>query len=289
MTGELPSLTMLPYEVHTMILQYAVIDILHDLRRSDCDISYTVRLQRWLNLRLVCKMFDTILSQMTFEGDSLEALLKCKQLEKLGYALEAFRLTADESRINPRVSLPKIKFMCGRFWHNPEFSVDCIRAIFSILPYFQRINFTIKLEPWILRHATQNEGSWESPDGTLAFERGDRVVDGGVGLQIHRVSRLRYIAGTPMGIYLTHEYGHPLGPVHERLGHERRWFLQYMDDIGLAHRQKISVMVNYKTGMIWNHSEKKLIDFQGQEYQFQALEDEDEDEDDSEDEEDEGD
>ena len=287
MTEELLSLTILPYEVQTMILQYVVTDILNDLRRGNSDISYTVRLRRWLDLRLVCKTFDTILSQMGFEGDSLDALLRRKQLEKLDYALEALRLTCDAPPINRLLSIPKIKFMCGRFWHNPGLSVDSIRAIFSILQDYQCINFAIKLESWILRHATRSEESWQSNDGNLSFERGDWVVDGG-GLQIHRVSRVKCIPGTIMGMYLTQEYGHPLGPVHERIGHERRWFLKYRDYvIGRGYRQKIGLVVNYETKMIWDHFEQKVIDFQGQEYRFQAEEDDDDDDDDDEEEEEE--
>lgn len=261
-----------------MILEYVVTDILNDIRRGDSAISYTVRLQRWLHLRLVCKTFHTILSQMTFEGDSLEALLRRKQLEKLDYVLEALRMTADEPPINRGLSIPKIKFMCGKFWHNPGLSVDCIRAMFSILPYLQCINFAIKLEPWILRQATRNDKSWESSDGTISFERGDWVVDAVAGLHIHRVTRVRCIPRTTMGMYLVREYGHALGPVHERLGHERRWFLEYWDDIGPGHRPKFSLMVNYKTKLIWNHSEKKLMDFQGQQYQFYVDEDEEDEE-----------
>src|SRR3981189_810698 len=110
------SLDSLPFEVREMILRNAVNGVLDDLRRTNCSIPYTARLRQWLYLRLSSRSFDSVLSEMTFEGQPLAALLKRKQLEKLDFVLEAIQITADRSPINTHFSVPKMKRLCGKFW-----------------------------------------------------------------------------------------------------------------------------------------------------------------------------
>ena len=120
-------------------------------------------------------------------------------------------------------------------------------------------------------------------DKVLFFDRGDWMVDAG-DLQIKRVSRWQSTARTRIAMYLSHETRMPVTPVHVRLEHNRRW---YMDFTTPAGREILRCMVNYKTKMVWDHSAKKLYDFEGRLYTLLgAEENEDEaeqaDEDDSE-------
>ena len=243
------ALDSLPFEVQEMILRYAVNGILDDLRRTDSMIPYTVRLRQWLYLRLCSRSFDSVLSEMTFEGQPLVSLLKRKQLEKLDFVLEAIQLTADRPPINTHFSVPKMKRLCGKFWHNPNLSASSVRTIASLLQSPQSLNFAVKLEPWILHHRVRSTSSTSSGDGVLFFDLGDWVVDAGE-LQIRRVSRWEATARTRMGMYLSHETGRPLTPVHARLGHDRRWFLEYTTDTG---RDVLKCVVNYKTKMVPDH------------------------------------
>lgn len=268
------SLETLPFEVQEMILRSAVNGILHDLRRTDSDIAYTVRLRQWLYLRLCSKTFDRVLSEMTFEGQPLITLLKRKQLEKLDFVLEAIQLTADRHPINTHFSVPKMKRLCGKFWHNPNLSASSVRTIASLLQSPQCLNFAVKLEPWILRHRKRSETSSTSRDGVLYFDIGDWVVDAGE-LRIRRVSRWMATARSRIGIYLAHEVG-PLTPVHARLGHDRRWYVEYTTDTG---REVLNCMVNFKTKMVWDHHARRLYDFEGRSYEMESQLSEDSEED----------
>jgi hypothetical protein len=263
------SLDMLPYEVQAMILRYAMIDILHELRRTNTNVSFTARLRQWLCLRLTSKTFENVLSQLIFEGEPLLMMLKRKQLEKLDYTLEAIQLTADLPPINSLISLPKMKRLCGRFWHNPDLSAETVRTLLSVLQSPHSLNLAVKLESWILRHAKQSEGSSTSGDDTLFFERGDWMVDAG-DLQIRRVSRWSSAPRSRLGMYLTQEYGQPLTPVHARLGHDRRWYMEYRNEVG---QEVMKCMVNYKTKMVWDHLVRRLYDFEGRQYQFEGSDD----------------
>ena len=258
----------LPYEVQAMILRYAVADILYELRRSDTTVRYTVRLRQWLHLRLTCKTFDNVLAQLTLEDVPIHTWLSRKQCEKLDYVLEALEISADMPPVNTRVSVPRLKRLCGKFWHNPDLSVQAVQSVISLLQSPQSLNFAVKLEPWILRHRRRSEESSASRDNVLFFDYGDWVVDGGC-LQIRRVSRWQSGRGTKIGMYLTHEAGEPVTPVHLRLGHDRRWYFEYLDDSG---RMVIQCMVNYKTKMVWDHIHKQLYDFERQPYEFAADE-----------------
>lgn len=260
------SLETLPFEVQEMILRYAVNAILDDLRRTDSNIAYTVRLRQWLHLRLCSKTFDNMLSEMTFEGRPLLPLLKGKQLEKLNFVLEAIQLTADRPPINTHFSVPKIKRLCGKFWHNPDLSASSVRTIASLLQSPQSLNFAVKLEPWILRHRKRSETSTTSKDGVLFFDIGDWVVDAGE-LRIRRVSRWLSTARTRIGMYLTNELGQPVTPVHVRLGHDRRWYLEYTTGTG---RDVLNCMVNFKTKMVWDNNARRLYDFEGQRYELES-------------------
>src|SRR5271170_2003109 len=104
----------LPYEVQAIILRYAVGDIFFELRRSNSTVPYTVRLRQWLHLRLTRKTFDNVLAQLTFEGVPLHTWLRRKQCEKLDYVLEALQISADMPPVNSRVSVPKLKRLCGK-------------------------------------------------------------------------------------------------------------------------------------------------------------------------------
>lgn len=255
---------MLPFEVQAIILRYAVNDILLELRRTDTDTSYTTRLQRWLSLRLASKSFDSVLSQLTFGGEPLDALLRRKQLEKLDYALEAIQVMAESNPLNSRLSVPKMKRLCGKFWHNPDLSADTVRRIFSLLPSPQSLNFAAKLEHWIYRHRARSETSTCSPDSRIFFDIVDWIIDAGA-LQIRRVSRIDATPHSRLGLYLAHEMAQPFTPVHSRLGHERRWVISYADNHTV---DVLYCMVNYKTKMVWDHLEKRLYDFDGQQYAF---------------------
>jgi len=57
--------------------------------------------------------------------------------------------------------------------------------------------------------------------------------------------------------------------VHARLGHDRRWYMEYWDTMG---RIVLQCMVNYKTKMVWDHLLRQLYDFEGQQYEFAAEE-----------------
>jgi len=252
-----------------MILRYVFRDIVYELRRTDTDVPYTVRLRNWLHLRLTCKAFDNVLAQLTFDGLPLHDWLRRKQCEKLDYVLEALRASADLGSINTHVSLPRLKRLCGKFWHNPDLSVHTVETVLSILHSPQSLNFAVKLEPWILRHRSRSEGSSSSGDGVLFFDHGDWIVDAGV-LQIRRVSRWQSSKRTKVGMYLTHESGQPITPVHARLGHDRRWYMEYKDEVG---RIVLQCLVNYKTNMVWDHMRRQLYDFEGQQYEFTGDED----------------
>jgi hypothetical protein len=256
----------LPFEVQEMILRYAVNGILDDLRRGDSSIPYTVRLRQWLYLRLSSRSFDNVLSQMSFEGQKLATLLNRKQVEKLDFALEAIKLMADRGPINTHFSVPRMKRLCGKIWHNPELSAASVCNIASLLQSPQSLNFAVKLEPWILRHRARSTHSSSSNDGVLFFDIGDWVVDAGE-LQIRRVSRWLPTSRSRMGMYLTHETGQPATPVHVRLGHDRRWFLEFTTDNG---REVLKCMVNFKTKMVWDHNARRLYDFEGRPHEFEA-------------------
>jgi len=78
-------------------------------------------------------------------------------------------------------------------------------------------------------------------------------------------------------MYLTHETGQPATPVHVRLGHDRRWFVEFTTDNG---REVLKCMVNFKTKMVWDHTARRLYDFEGRPHEFEAQLSEDEDEED---------
>jgi hypothetical protein len=205
-------------------------------------------------------------------------MLKRKQLEKLDYVLEAFQLTADHPPMNTLISLPKMKRLCGRFWHNPDLSASTIRTMISTLQSPNSLNFAVKLESWIFRHKKRSEVSSASSDNIFFFERGDWIVDAG-DLRIRRVSRWQSAGQSRLGIYLTQECGQPLSSVHTRLGNEKRWYLEYRNERGV---ETLKCMVNYETKMVWDHLERKLYDFEGRQYQFGNSEDEEDEEDEEE-------
>lgn len=247
-----------------MILRFAFRDIVHELRRTDTRDAYTIRLRNWLHLRLTCKTFDNVLAQLTFEGLPLQDWLRLKQCEKLDYVLEALQLSADMGAVNSHVSVPKLKRLCGKFWHNPELSVYNVQSVLSVLQSPQSLNFVVKLEPWILRHRTRSQVSSMSRDGILFFDYGEWVVDAGL-VQIRRVSRWQSTRKTKIGMYIGHETGQPTTPVHARLGHDRRWYIEYLDARGGI---VLQCLVNYKTKMVWDHLLRKLYNFEGQQYEF---------------------
>jgi hypothetical protein len=252
-----------------MILRYAIDDILYDLRRTGAHQPYCSRLKQWLNLRLASKTFDCVLSQLMFEGLPLEILLRRKQLEKLDFVIEALQLTADDYPFCSKLTVITLKYMCGKFWHNPDLSARTVCNIISILPAPHSLNFAVKLEPWILRSCQRSAHDSESYDGVLFFNRGDWIVDAGH-LQIKRVSRWQSTPRTRIAMYLTHETRMPVTPVHVRLEHDRRWFIQlkspHEDANGLR------CMVNYKTKMVWDHDSKRLYDFEGRQYDLIGAE-----------------
>jgi hypothetical protein len=123
----------------------------------------------------------------------------------------------------------------------------------------------VKLEPWILRHRQRSMTQSTSDDKVLVFEAGDWLVDAGE-LRIRRVTRWQAPSRTRFGIYLANESG-PTSDVHTRLGHERRWYIDYTEDTG---RVLLRCMVNYQTKMVWDNTTKRLYDFEGRLYEFQA-------------------
>ena len=257
----------LPFEVQTMILRYLVTEILHNIRRTDAHVSYGARLHPWLNLRLTSRTFDNILTQFKIDGVPLEAMFKQKQLERLDYGLEAFRATADSGGLSPRLSVTKLKQLYGRFWSNPDLSASTVKSIFTLLPSPQSLNFAVKLEKWILEHRKRSEAMSRSIDNVLVFEPGDWIVDA-EDLQIKRVTRWQ--PTVPSGssrikMYLTQELGIPLNPVHDRLGHDRRWHIEVVDDAG---DMAVMCMINYETQMVWDHLERRLYNFEGRQYYF---------------------
>jgi len=258
---------MLPFEVQAMILRYAVDNILNDLRRTDTDVPYYNRLRQWLCLRLTSKTFDSVLSQLRFNGRPINELLRRKQLEKLDFVVEALLLTADMPPTCSRLSIPKLKRLCGKFWHNPELSAPAVRNIALLLQSPQSLNFAVKLEPWITRHRERSTSESTSHDKVLFFDRGDWIVDAG-DLQIKRVSRWQSTARTRIGMYLSHETQMPLTPVHVRLEHDRRWYMEFTT----AGREVLRCMVNYNTKMVWDHSAKRLYDFEGRQYHLDGAE-----------------
>jgi hypothetical protein len=201
---------------------------------------------------------------MRFDGLPLDVLLRGKQLEKLGYALEAIQLTADIPPLSTRLSVPKLKRICGKFWHNPDLTADTIRTVASTINTPHALNFAIKLEPWIMRHRTRSQESSLSPDRFLIFEYGDWIVDAG-DLRIRRVSRWLAPLRTRIARYFAYESQDPLTPTHTRLGHERRWYIEYTTDEG---RRVMNCMVNYKSKMIWNQMTGRVCDFEGRLYHF---------------------
>jgi hypothetical protein len=266
----------LPAEVIGMIIQYASNSILQDLRQSDSEIPYTTRLCQYLRLRLVSRTFDIVLSQQQYEGQTFEILLRRKQLEKLDIVLEAMRMTADLPPVNSRLSVPKLKRLCGKFWHNPDLTATTVSAIASILFVPQNLNFAVKLEPWILHHQKRSEGSTASSDGLLIFEFGDWVIYHG-GLSIRRVSRWNSTPKSRMGTYLNYESGQirnpslpegTIDPVQARLGHRRRWYIEYVTAHGT---HSLRCLVNFETHLVWDNIEGQLYGFDGRQYNFNDL------------------
>lgn len=266
----------LPVEVLGIIIRYAGNSILQDLRRSDSEVPYTTRLCQYLRLRLVSRTFDIVWSQQHYEGQTFEMLLRRKQLEKLDIVLEAMRMTADLPPLNSRLSVPKLKRLCGKFWHNPDLPAATVSAVASILSVPQNLNFSVKLEPWILRHQRHSESSTASGDGILFFEIGDWVITYG-GLSIRRVSRWKSTPKSRMGTYLSYESGQirnpslpegEIDPVQARLGHQRRWFIEYAADHGT---HTLKCLVNFETHLVWDNIEGQLYGFDGRQYNFNDL------------------
>jgi hypothetical protein len=260
-----------------MILRYAVNSILEDLRRTDTQVPYNVRLRQYLSLRLTSKSFNEILSQQLFEGQTLGLLLRRKQLEKLDFVLEAMQMTVDFPPSNSRLSVPKLRHMCGKFWHNPDLTLFTVSTAAVLLSLPQNLNFAAKLEPWIMRHRTRSISTSVSEEGILVFEAGDWVINKG-GLRIRRVSNWNSTPRSKMAMYLTHEAGHLVSSVHTRLGNERRW---YVEVIGSG-RQRLKCLINFGTKMVWDNLVEALYDFDGRLYRFNGGDhsDNDDDEDD---------
>jgi hypothetical protein len=254
---------MLPFEIKAMILRYAVNSILEDLRRTDTEVPYNVRLRQYLSLRLTSKSFNEILSQQLFEGQTLDLLLRRKQLEKLDFVLEALQMTADFPPHNSRLSVPKLKRMCGKFWHNPDLTLSTVSTAAVLLSLPQNLNFAAKLEPWIMRHRTRSTFTSVSEGRILVFEAGDWVINES-GLRIRKVSNWNPKPRSKMGIYLTHEAGHLVSSVHTRLGNERRW---YVEVFGIG-RPRLKCLVNFGTKMVWDNLVEALYDFDGRLYRF---------------------
>lgn len=253
---------MLPFEVQAMILRYSVTEILKNIRRTDTLLSYAARLQPWTSLRLTSRTFYNVLKQLLVDGVPLVTLLKSKQLERLDYGLEAIRLTADSGLVNSRLSVLKLRSIYGRFWYNSDLSASTIASVFQSLASPHSLNFAVKLESWIERNRQRSVGISHSNDSILVFEPGDWVVDAG-DLQIKRVTRWQSGVASKtsrISMYLSNEYRLPFDPVHERLGHERRWFIEVLNDLGNV---VVKCMVNYETKMVWDHLGRRLFNFEG--------------------------
>jgi len=67
--------------------------------------------------------------------------------------------------------------------------------------------------------------------------------------------------------------------VHQRLGHERRWFIEYTNASGI---EVLKCTVNYSTKTVWDHKEDKMYDFEGRLYQFPDFDEPSDDEESSE-------
>lgn len=266
----------LPPEVLGMVIRAAGNSILQDLRARESELRYTTRLRQYLQLRLVSKTFDTILSRQHYDGYTLEVLLRRKQLEKLDIVLEAAGITADLFPANSHLSVPKLKRMCGKFWHNPDLTASAVSAVATLLFVPQNLNFAVKLEPWITRHQRRSESTTVSNDGVLVFEIGDWVVRYG-SLSIRRLSRWNPRPKSKMGIYLAHESGqirYPgfaegiIEPVQARLGHQRRWYIEYVSEHGT---HTLECLVNFELKVVWDNLDRRLYDFEGR--QFDNFED----------------
>jgi len=255
------SLDAVPYEVQAIILRYVVNGILNDLRTTT-GRAYANKLCQWTKLRLVSKSIHSILSQMTFEGVSLDVLFRRKQLEKLEFALEAIHIVAVAPPVKIHLSVPKLKTLCGKFWHNPDLTADTIKKIASLISSPPILNFAAKLESWILRHCTRSSVSSTSRNGLLVFERGDWIVDAH-NLRIRRVSRwVPTVPYTRMVEYLAYETEGST-PVHQRLGNTRRWYIEYTGGSILR------CLVNYGTKMIWDDEADRIYDFEGAQYMYE--------------------
>jgi hypothetical protein len=256
------SMDILPFEVQAMILRYAVTEILKNIRRTDTLLSYAARLQPWINLRLTSRTFYNVLKQLLVDGVPLTTLLKSKQLERLDYGLEAIRLTADGGTVNSRLSVLKLRRAYGRFWYNSDLSASTIASVFQSLASPQSLNFAVKLESWIEQHRQRSVGTSHSNDSILVFEPGDWVIDAG-DLQIKRVTRWQSAVASKtsrISMYLSNEYRLPVDSVHERLGHERRWYIEVLNDMGNV---VVKCMVNYESKMVWDHLGRRLFNFEG--------------------------
>ena len=265
--SEAVSMDILPFEVQAMILRYLVTELLHNVRRTDTHVSYGARLHPWLNLRLTSRTFNNVLTQVMIDGIPLEAMLRQKQLERLDYGLEAFRATTESGPVNGRLMVYKLKLLYGRFWANPALSASTVKSIFTLLPGTQSLNFAAKLERWIFQHRKRSEGTSRSIENVLVFEPGDWIVDA-ADLQIKRVTRWQPTVpskSSRISMYLTQESGMPLDPVHDRLGHGRRWYIEVLDDAGQI---VVMCMINYETQMIWDHLGRRLYNFEGHQYYF---------------------
>jgi len=247
----------LPFEVQAMILRYVVNDILEGLR-SDTK-PYADRLQRYLHLRLISKSTDEILSQLPFDGQPLDRLLRNKQLEKLDHVLETIGAFGLSHYANaPSMSVSKVKGLCGRFWHNPDLSANTIKSMFFLCNPRHRLNFAIKLERWIDNHRERSKSSSHSQDGIFFFEQGDWIVDAGE-LQIRRLSRWRPNGRKRIAMYLGYESGLPVTDVHLRLGNERKWYMECEFPNG----ECLKCLVNYERGLVWDHYCERLLTFDG--------------------------
>jgi len=248
----------LPYEVQAMILRYVVNDILDGLR-NDTKRPYAERLRQYLDLRLVSKSTDEILSELTFDGQPLDRLLRDKQLEKVDHVLEAVgTFGLGDYTTASSMSVAKIKELCGRFWHNPDLSANAIKTIFSLSLPRPRLNFAIKLEKWIDNHRQRSQSPSQSQDGIFFFEQGDWIVDAGE-LQIRRLSRWQPNGRKRVAKYLGFESGLPVTDVHVRLGNERKWYMEYEFPNG----DSLKCLVNYERGMVWDHVGQHLLTFNG--------------------------
>jgi hypothetical protein len=267
----------LPYEVQSVILRYAVQNILEDLRlvviqRETPTPSYSNRLQQWPSLRRTSKSVNWVLSTLTVQDRAVDVLLRDKQLEKLENFVEMSVIlscpplaSAGERKPNPRLNVPKLKYLCGKFWHNPDLTSSTVQNLLLSLTFPHTLNFAVKLESWVLRHRRRSRAQSASEDRILVFETGDWMVEAGC-LRVRRVTRWQAPLRTRFGIYLASETG-PSADVHARLGHERRWYFDFVD--GLDGRAVLRCMVNYETKRVWDNTAKKLYDFDGRQYDIE--------------------